>query len=344
MSVRGLALAAEQVLSGQTGDTTGGLLGVNHMLATGDVVKGLVNQQIETFQGLDDPLTITGADGQPRPPEGPFETGVAVVRRAQQAIGAVSGIIGAAENALDMAFGALTAPLAALYPSMPSATLGSLYIGCPHTHTHPPSLIPPAPPIPLPSIGAVLLGNSVQVLLGGMPAARAGDKGVAITCGGLSPFFDIKLGSSNVFIGGKRAARIGDMCDCCVPSSPMGAFAKAMAVAGTVAGGLGMLADAGEAAALATSNAALSAGKAMAAAAAAAQMAADAAAMAAVVFDPATSPAKGAIVVPGAPLVLIGGFPMMPTLEFAKALLNKLKALARRGRGPSEEAGVGTGR
>ena len=334
MSLDGLRLAAAQHANGTTGDTTGGTLGVNHMLATGDVLKGIGTQQVEAFTGLVKPLTITGADGQPRAPEGAFETSVAVVRRGQQTVAAVTGVFGAAENALDMGFAALTAPLAALYPSMPAATLGSLYVGAPHTHAHPPSLIPPAPPIPLPSLGAVLLGNSVQVLLMGMPAARAGDKGLAITCGGLSPFFDIVLGSSNVFIGGKRAARLGDMCDCCKPGGGAASgLAKALQVAGMVAGGLGIVADAGEAAALASSNAALAAGKAMAAAAAAAQMAADAAAAAAVVIDPATSPAKGAIVLPTAPLVLIGGFPMMNTLEFAKAVLNKIRSLGRRNGG-----------
>ena len=37
-----------------------------------------------------------------------------------------------------------------------------------------------------------------------------------------------------------------------------------------------------------------------------------------------------------AALVLIGGFPMCPTLEFAKAVLNKLKALAAKKAGVSE--------
>jgi uncharacterized Zn-binding protein involved in type VI secretion len=295
------------------------------------VVGQVAEQQIDAFAALDDPLTITGADGKPRPPEGTLETSVAVLRRGQQVIGAVPGLLGAAETALDMGFAALTAPLAAICPSLPPATLGSLYIGVPHMHAHPPSLIPPAPPVPLPSLGPVLLGNSVQVLLGGMPAARAGDKGVAPTCGGFTPFFDIVLGSSNVFIGGKRAARIVDMCKACpTPGSPMGALAKAMQVAGMVAGGLGVAADAGEAAALAASNAALAAGKALSAAMQAAQMAADAAAMAAVCVDPATSPSNGAIAVPGAVTVLIGGFPMINTFEFARAVLNKLRSLARK--------------
>src|SRR5262245_22222327 len=307
----------------------------NTAATTGLVLSQVAEGQYSAFKAaFATPLGVPGPDGQPRPPEGAFETGVAVVRRAQQVIGAVTGAVGALENALDMGFAALTGPIAALFPSLPSATMTSLYVGVPHTHIHPPSLIPPAPPVPLPSIGNVLLGNSVQVLSCGMPAARAGDKGIAPTCGGFTPFFDIKLGSSNVFIGGKRAARIGDMCQGCPNpgDGAMSTFAKVMQVAGIAAGGLGMLADAGEAAILAESNAALSAAKAMNAAMAAAQMAADAAAMAAVCadFTPAPPKALGAIAVPTGLTVLIGGFPMMNTLEFAKAILNKLKALARK--------------
>jgi uncharacterized Zn-binding protein involved in type VI secretion len=284
---------------------------------------------------------------------------VAVVRRAQQAVGAVSGIIGAIDGALDMGFAALTSPLAAVFPSLPAATLGSLYVGTPHTHTHPPSLIPPAPPVPLPSLGSVMLGVSVQVHLGGMPAARAGDKGLAPTCGGFTPFFEIKLASSNVFIGGKRAARMTDMCQACKPGPPnkpptpatgmLGKLANVADVAsqvvekgGQAAAVLGMAADLGEAAVLAPDSPALAAGKAMAAAGAAAQMAADLAAASAVVGDPGVPPSTGAIVVPGAPTVMIGGFPMIPTFNFASGLLNKLAALsprraarlARQARGP----------
>lgn len=346
MSLDGLRLAAEQVASGQTGDTTGGPLGVNHMLAAPAVVAQIATQQGEALAGLVKPLTITGADGEPRAPEGAGETAVAVLRRAQQVAGAVGGLMGAIDNAADMGFAALTAPLAALCPSLPAATLGSLYIGSPHTHAHPPSLIPPAPPVPLPSIGSVLLGNSVQVLLGGMPAARAGDKGLAPTCGGLTPFFEIKLGSSNVFVGGKRAARIVDMCEACKPNPPsvLDKLDKALKAAGLAAGALGIAADAGEAASLATTNAALAAGKALAAAMQAAQMAADMAAASALVTDPGGPPSQGAIVVPGAPTVLIGGFPMIASFGVAGKLLEKMKGLARRLGGGKNAANAGTGR
>ena len=329
-----------------TGDTAGGTLGVNHMLATGDVLKQVGEGQVNAFKALTDDLSVPGPDGKPRPPEGAFETGVAVTRRAQQTIGAFAGAVGAFENALDMGFAALTAPLAAICPSLPSAPMGSIYIGIPHAHGHPPSLIPPAPPVPLPSFGPVLLGNSVQVLIMGMPAGRAGDKGIAPTCCGFTPFFDIVLGSSNVFIGGKRAARIGDMCQACTPGGAMGAFAKAMAAVGMAAGALGIAADIGEAVILADDNAALAAGKALNAAMAAAQMASDAAAMAAVVADPAIPPGgpapKGAIAVPLGLTVLIGGFPMMNTLEFAKAILNKLRALGRK-KPPGEDSNSHSG-
>lgn len=333
MSLDNLILAAQQKMDGVTGDTTGGPLGINHAAATGDVLKQVGEKHVNAFKALGEPLSVPGPDGKPRAPEGKFETSVAVARRAQQTIGAFTGAAGAVQDAMDMGFAALTAPLAAMFPSLPSAPMGSIYIGVPHTHAHPPSLIPPAPPVPLPSFGPIMLGNSVQVLIQGMPAGRAGDKGIAPTCCGFTPFFDIVLGSSNVFIGGKRAARIGDMCQACVPGGAMGAVAKVMHAAGMAAGALGIAADIGEAVILADSaeaNASLAAAKALNATMAAAQMAADAAAMAAVVADPATSPSKGAIAVPLGVTVLIGGFPMMNTLEFAKAILNKLRALGRK--------------
>ena len=74
------------------------------------------------------------------------------------------------------------------------------------------------------------------MLLGGMPAARAGDIGISVTCGSLAPPFEVYTGSSNVFIGGARAARTLDFTKHCNPTS-MGPFAIAMGVAGVVAGG-----------------------------------------------------------------------------------------------------------
>src|SRR5262245_52291698 len=106
------------------------------------------------------------------PPEGGAAGALA------QGLGGIMGVIGAPQMIIDTAFASLTAPIAALFPSLPAITLLGMHIGPPHAHSHPPSLIPPAPPVPLPSIGCLVGAGSVSVLLGGMPAARAGDIGI----------------------------------------------------------------------------------------------------------------------------------------------------------------------
>jgi uncharacterized Zn-binding protein involved in type VI secretion len=68
-------------------------------------------------------------------------------------------------------------------------------------------------------MGAIMLGTSMQVLVGGMPAAHVGDLGLAPTCGGFVPYFTVVLGSSKVFIGGMRAARQTELCTTCTPST-----------------------------------------------------------------------------------------------------------------------------
>ncbi len=55
--------------------------------------------------------------------------------------------------------------------------------------------------------GPVLSPGCTTVLIGGLPAARMGDKAM---CTG--PLDSITEGSSNVEIGGKSAARMGDKC------------------------------------------------------------------------------------------------------------------------------------
>jgi len=60
---------------------------------------------------------------------------------------------------------------------------------------------------PKPHVGGPILPpGSPMVLIGGMPAARSGDKA---TCVG--PPDTIAMGSTSVLIGGKPAARLGDM-------------------------------------------------------------------------------------------------------------------------------------
>jgi uncharacterized Zn-binding protein involved in type VI secretion len=212
-----------------------------------------------------------------------------------------------------------TAGIAAAFPGLPAAVLTAPHIGIPHTHAHPPSLIPPAPPIPLPSIGVVMCAGCVSVFICGMPAARAGDVGLAVTCGAFLPPLEIFMGSSNTWIGGSRAARMTDMTRHCAPGG-MGKIGAAMAAIGVAAGAIG-------------AGASASAGMALAASMQAAQAAADAAAMAMAMLvgkdQPAAPPDFGVLMM-GMPTVLIGGFPMPDLLEALGGLLKALKAIGKK--------------
>ncbi len=192
--------------------------------------------------------------------------------------------------------------LSGLFPPMPVATIGlSMHIGTPHTHVHPPSLVPPAPPIPLPSMGVAFLAGSASVLVGGVPALRAGDIGIGFTCGSMAPPFEIMTGASGVYFAGARVARFGmDITFHCNPASPMGAFAIGMGVAGVVAGAAGAAAQA-------------SAGNSGAAIAQGIQAGLDAAAMAVGMLrgkDPAGPPGIGMLIGPPMGNVLAGGPPI----------------------------------
>jgi len=231
-------------------------------------------------------------------------------------MGAVLGVVGAPFEMLDTGFAMATAGLAAMMPGLPAATLTAPHLGMPHGHAHPPSLIPPAPPVPLPSIGVVAAAGCVSVLVGGLPAARAGDVGPAPTCGSLGPIFEVYTGSSNTFIGGSRAARMTDITRHCNPASALGAFGKAMGAVGVIAGAVGAGAQA-------------AAGAAAAAAMQAAQAAADAVALAMSAFlgkDPGIPPAMGALMF-GNPTVLIGGFPLPDLLDVAGGLVSAAKKI-----------------
>lgn len=245
----------------------------------------------------------------------------------------VSGVLGVANMAfglLDTGLALITAPLAKLVPAMPAVTLLSMYIGPPHCHGHPPSLIPPAPvPVPLPSIGTIMIPGAVTVLIGGVPAARCGDYGMAPTCGGFMPVFEVKTGSSQVFIGGSRAARLTDFAKACpgppeppdMPKPPPSMFAMAMKGLGVAGIGAGLL---GAAASGKTG--------------AAAQAIADAAAMAMGAMygkDPSVPPviATPGMVIPNPSNVMIGGFPMPNSLEVVMGLIKGVKLLAKGLRG-----------
>lgn len=284
----------------------------------------------------------------PPPPQPNAQTGrmptaaqqaVARARAAQTVVSNALGAIGMVGDTINAGFANLTNPIAKVLPAFPAATITMMYLGLPHTHNHPPSLIPPAPPVPLPSIGAIMLGTSVKVLINGMPAARCGDIGLAPTCCGFTPFFQIKTGSSNTFIGGNRAARMLDICQACAEADKreegidagkimgaIGAAARGIQTAQKAMAYVAIAMDAAEAAV--EDDAAMQTAKAMAAAMGAAQMAADKAAEALTKTmgkDPAGIPPKviGAITL-GHPNVLIGGFPMINIPNPAELLLKRL--------------------
>jgi uncharacterized Zn-binding protein involved in type VI secretion len=123
---------------------------------------------------------------------------------ALQTVGAVFGLITSLEQLVSAPFAAI--PFAAL----PALRILDMDIGLPHAHKHWPNM-PPAPPIPLPSTGPVIpipyVSGANKVTINGMPAARCGDMGLGIWCGGFVPMYEIFLGSASVWIEGARAAR-----------------------------------------------------------------------------------------------------------------------------------------
>lgn len=225
--------------------------------------------------------------------------------------------------------------LSGLFPAAPIARLGiSMHIGTPHGHPHPPSF-----GVPLPSVGVAFLSGSASVLVNGLPALRAGDVGLGLTCGTLAPPFEIVTGASGVYFGGSRVARLGlDMTMHCNPAKPMGAFSIGMGIAGAVAGAAGVAAQ-------------VSAGNPAAAAVQATQAALDAAAFALSLLrgkDPGGPPGIGMLV--GAPPNVQAGGPPIPNIgawaqghlfsgigKAARGLKNRVK---RRSPTPDANGGV----
>ncbi len=311
----------------------------SHLNHTASEMAGVGARYIDSVAAVAEPPKTK--DGRGWDKMKPGEKLAAGIRKTQQVIGAATGAMSVLQDALDVGFANLTNPIANALPAFPAATLGMPYVGLPHAHSHPPSLIPPAPPIPLPSLGVITLGTCVRVLIGGMPAARSGDLGLAPTCGGLAPFFQIKTGSSNVFIGGSRAARMLDVCIVCGKGEDKvaGKFKALKGMSGKsvskFSAGMAALGIAGDLAEAAeeTDNAMLAA-KALNAAMAAAQLAADLAAAAlskAMGTDPCIPPVMGppsiGMVMFGMPNVLIGGFPMPNLPNPADPIINKLKSM-----------------
>lgn len=280
---------------------------------------------------------------RPEPPQRPTNA----LHTAGQAIGAVASLPAQGIDLLNTGFATATQSIAQVFPSLPAATMGSMALGAPHAHpAHPPSGPPPVPPTPIPPTGPIMFGCSVQVLINGQPAARAGDLGLNPTCCGLPPIFEVFTGSSNVFIGGGRAARMTDMTYHCKPVPPAGAAARGaraalqsamkgamvgMMAAGMAAQALNIAGDAVEA--VEADSSAMSAALGLNASMMAAQMAADAVAMAmgaAMGKDPCVPPGTPGAILMGSPNVMIGGFPMPSWMEIAKGLVKVVKGLRRR--------------
>lgn len=273
----------------------------------------------------------------------------------------INKVVGAPARLVDKVnegFAKATNVIANALPAFPAATLGHMALGFPHAHIlHPPSGPFPIPPIPLPSLGPIMLGNCVQVLINGMPSARAGDIGLGPTCCGLPPFYEIFTGSSNVFIGGARAARVTDvtMHCTCVPAGGAARAAKAaqqatkmakfmkvasaifagaqtaITIGGFTAQGLAAAGDAIES--VRADDSAMADALALSAAMGAAQLANDAAAMAASLLmgkDICVAPVNPGMILNGSGNVLIGGFPMPSWMDICKGLLKLVKGLRSR--------------
>ena len=294
-----------------------------------------------------------------------------------------AAIAGALGGAADEKMSKLVSGLAAALGPFPAATMTGMALGIPHAHVkHPPSGPPPLPPIPFPPMGPVMFGINVTVLINNKPTARCGDYGLNPTCCGvvppLSALFEIITGSSNVYIGGSRAARANiDITMHCfhVPSpkipvklgklagvaSKVGKVAgKVTAAAGKVAGAVGKVAAvAGKVAqvtqiassfaeAEAADDAAMAAAIGLSVAMMAAQAAADAASAAMtnqIGTDQPFIPPVGTpgMILVGSPNVMIGGFPLPSFSAIAQGLLKRVKGLKFEGPAHNREgAGVGS--
>ncbi|CAM2171761.1 DUF6531 domain-containing protein [Paraburkholderia sacchari] len=289
-----------------------------------DALASAVNAGAQPFQTLGDPKANT-------------------LDRITNVVNGTLGSLGALDQLLNT--GMALIPGANLMPGMPAAFIGVPHLGVPHAHAHPPSN-----GVPMPSLGETIGSGCLSVLYGGMPAARVLDVGMAPTCGGLAPIFEICTGSSNTFIGGARAARMAiDLTRHCNPLGVSGkhhaaeeaeksAFKRGLHIAGMAAplgaGGLTAVDQGVD-------------GKGAQAAMTAAQTAADAVAMALgnlMGKDPGVEPGMGTLLI-GNPSVLIGGFPMPDALAMLmtgwglrkKPYKGKHRAEGRKKQGPCKD-------
>jgi RHS repeat-associated protein len=278
-------------------------------------------------------------------------------RAVQGFVGEVMSVVFKPLDMANLGLAKLTQGLANALPSFPAVRLfRDMVLGWPHSHPHPPTF-----GFPLPSIGPVICAGAVNVLINGLPAVRSGDVGFGVWCGGYYPLFEVFTGSSNVFIGGARAARkFVDFTKHCLPGIPgikgveaakkgfkgLGKLDKAMMALPVVFGALGMaaalsdqagyqeMADSAESESDAKEAAAKSEAAGIEAKMAGLQMAADLAAMALSVGmgkDPGITPFTcwGNFIM-GSPNVLIGGFPMPGWMSFLRGMRKLLKRTARK--------------
>ena len=233
----------------------------------------------------------------------------------------------------------------------PAASDGSVHVGLSHVH-----LRGGVPTPALPSIGPVSLGTCVSVLIHGLPAARVGDLGTALSCGTFTPPFEISTGSSKVFIAGARAARVLDFTRHCgtvaLPTkAPTVATLAVELIASTALDAIGVRAEelaantsrsrsehaaedaaAAQNSALAATLRAQSHGHALAAAMHSSQASASTAAMFARLLvgkDPGLPQCVGTLTT-GHADVLIGGLPLPASLELIKLGITKPLALVTR--------------
>jgi RHS repeat-associated protein len=267
-------------------------------------------------------------------------------RDVQSFVGDVMSLVSAPVDMANLGLAKLTQGLANALPSFPAARLyWDLVLGWPHSHPHPPTF-----GFPLPSIGPVICAGSRNVLINGVPAARTGDVGFGVWCGGYYPLFEVFTGSSNVFIGGARASRqFVDFTRHCIPGmgklkkmdvvmAGLGAaFAGVMGVIGVSAAltdqsNYEAKADSAESESDAAEAAAYAEAAGVEAKMAAEQAVADIAAMALSIGmgrDPGVTPFTcfGNFIT-GSQNVLIGGFPMPGWMAILKGLGKLLKRRA----------------
>jgi RHS repeat-associated protein len=273
-------------------------------------------------------------------------------RDLQNFVGEVMSVVTKPIDLANLGVAKLTQGLADALPSFPAARLfRDVVLGWPHSHPHAPTF-----GLPLPSFGVVICAGATNVLINGLPAARNGDVGFGAWCGGYYPLFEVFTGSSNVFIGGARAARqFVDFTKHCLPAKPgwkaiqaaregfkgLTKLDKAIMALPAVMGALGAAAaltdyvgyqeqaDSAESVSDAKEAAAKSEAAGKAAAMAVIQAAADVLAMALSVGmgkDPGITPLNcWGNFITGSANVLIGGFPMPGWMSILRGMRKLLK-------------------